>query len=881
MSKKVYELASELGMGALDLVEELKTLGLTVRNHMSALTDEELSRAQEHFLQKDKKKLEEDSKKKKTIKKKAPAVEKATKTVEAVKKAAPVTTPVAPVVGEERPVVPEVVSAAATEEDPSKKKITVKRKVAVLKKKSDASEADVVESFVEVPREEDGEVKSSSISSAGTSSNKEYFKEELHSFTPVFIPKKDPAAPAKEGEEKTAATSSGTKEVEEEGASDSKKRLGGLAKMVAKPKAAAKVRDLTQFRADEEMKSYNLLLGKVIYTAPKKKKMYSGPSRETEITEVKEAKRVVTIHNYCKALDLANKLSVKFQDFADQALEMNLLVKEGDILGLKLANQLAGLFKYRVENRAFDESKVLSAPAPEKGVSEQTPRNPIVTIMGHVDHGKTTLLDYIRKAKVAEGEAGGITQHIGAYSVNVGKATLTFLDTPGHAAFSSMRERGAKVTDIVVLVVAADDGVMPQTRESILFCQTNKVPIIVAMNKMDRPGANPEKIKQALMEFSITPEEWGGETQFVEISALKGTNVDKLLESISLQAEMMELKANAKGPAKGVVIESKIEVGRGPVCTILVQQGTLEKGDAIVVGETWGRARSLMDFSGKMLTSAGPSTPVQVLGVEFPPNPGDILNGVKNEREAKNIIENRIQERKNITMASKKKMSLEDFFGSAQNDGEKKMLRLVVRSDVHGSFEAIKRAVETLGNAEVGVEVIGGGVGAITDSDVQLAESTKGYIIGFNMRPVTTARRLAEEKGVDIKNYSIIYELINEVKLALEGMLTPENIEVFLGRAEVRDVFNIPKVGVIAGSAVIDGKIQRGCHIRLLRDGKIVFDGKMASLKRFKDDVREVGNGMECGITLENFNDVKVADIFEAYNLEERRRKLEGAEQAL
>ncbi len=434
------------------------------------------------------------------------------------------------------------------------------------------------------------------------------------------------------------------------------------------------------------------------------------------------------------------------------------------------------------------------------------------------------------------------------------------------------------MTDIVVLVVAADDGVMPQTVESIKFCKNAGVPIIVAVNKIDKPAANPDKVKQGLMEYNLLPEDWGGETQYAHVSALTGEGVDGLLEAIQLQAEIMDLRENPNGPAEGVVIESKVEVGRGPVATILVQKGTLSKGDAIVVGETSGRARSLMDFSGKMLNSAGPSTPVQILGLETVPSPGDILNVVKNEREASKIVDNRINERKAManTSIEAKKVSLEDFFSSAQNnsEAEKKILNLIIRSDVQGSYEAIVTAVERLGNDEVSVSVIGGGVGAITDNDVNLAASSKGFILGFNMRPVTSARRLAEEKGVDVKTYSIIYELINDVTLALEGMLTPERVEKYIGRAQVRETFSIPKVGTIAGTAVVDGKIERGCNIRLLREGKIVYDGKLTTLKRFKDEVKEVKNGYECGMSLENFNDVKIEDIIEAYIMEEKKRTL-------
>ena len=708
---------------------------------------------------------------------------------------------------------------------------------------------------------------------------KDYYEEKRHTFTPVFVPeeKKKEEVSDKKTVETRLQPRKPLDEVPETEEEKDKKRMGDLAAAVGKKGVGAGKRDLTVIRADEELKYASALVGKAIYTPPKKKKVYTGPTQKTLITEVKESKRFITVNGVVTAEDLAQKLSVKFESFANRLLEINLLVKPDDYIGASLASDIANLYNYRVENVAFNEEEVLNKkPTEEK--SSLPHRNPIITIMGHVDHGKTSLLDYIRKAKVASGEAGGITQHIGAYSVQVKGATLTFLDTPGHAAFAAMRQRGANVTDIVVLVVAADDGVMPQTVESIRFCKNAKVPIIVAVNKIDKPSANPDKVKQGLTEFELLPEEWGGETQYVHVSALTGEGIDNLLESIQLQAEIMDLRENPKATAEGVVIESKIEVGRGPVATILVQKGTLNKGDAIVVGETPGRARSLMDFSGKMLNSAGPSTPVQILGLETVPSPGDVLNVVKNEREASKIVENRINERKALanTTVESKKVSLEDFFSSAQNnsEAEKKVLKLIIRSDVQGSYEAIRSAVEQIGNNEVSVEVIGGGVGAITDNDVNLAASSKGFILGFNMRPVTTARRIAEEKGVDIKTYSIIYELINDVTLALEGMLTPERVEKYIGRAQVRETFSIPKFGTIAGTAVIDGKIERGCNIRLLRDGKIIYDGKLSSLKRFKDDVKEVKNGYECGMSLENFNDIKNEDLIEAYVMEDKKRTL-------
>lgn len=895
MAKKVYELANEIGVGALDLVEKLKSMGFNVRNHMASLTDEEVAKAKAAYEAPEKKSAPvKKAVVRKVIKKEAPPAEEVQAPAEKTEE------PVAPVTAKVSApeVAPTIAPAESSEEKP--KVVTVKRKTKAQKEEEVKHAAEAKEEAAQQAAQaaeeaafkaQQAERSSFTAPSAAPSApaaqtparvrdpKKDYYEEKRHTFTPIFVPeeKKKDEQPAQEKKplEQRLQPRQPNEPVETEEEKD-KKRMGALAEAAKKGVGAGK-RDLTVIRADEELKYATALVGKAIYTPAKKKKVYTGPTQKTLITEVKESKRFITINGVVTAEDLAQKLSVKFESFANKLLQINLLVKPDDYIGVKLAGEIAALYNYRVEDVAFKEDEVLAKKAGEDK-SAFPLRNPIITIMGHVDHGKTSLLDYIRKAKVASGEAGGITQHIGAYSVQVKGSTLTFLDTPGHAAFAAMRQRGANVTDIVVLVVAADDGVMPQTVESIRFCKNAGVPIIVAVNKIDKPAANPDKVKQGLTEHDLLPEDWGGTTQYVNVSAHTGAGVDNLLEAIQLQAEIMELRENAKGPAEGVVIESKIEVGRGPVATILVQKGTLNKGDAIVVGETAGRARSLMDFAGKMLNSAGPSTPVQILGLETVPSPGDILNVVKNEREASKIVENRINERKALqnTSVEAKKVSLEDFFALAQNnsEAEKKVLKLIIRSDVQGSYEAIKTAVEKLGNSEVSVEVISGGVGAITDNDVNLAASSKAFILGFNMRPVTTARRIAEEKGVDIKTYSIIYELINDVTLALEGMLTPEKVEKYIGRAQVRETFSIPKVGTIAGTAVVDGKIERGCNIRLLRDGKIIYDGKLSTLKRFKDEVKEVKNGYECGMSLENFNDIKVEDLIEAYIMEDKKRTL-------
>ena len=861
MSKKIFELAKELDMRPLNLVDELRAKGYSVRNHMSSLTEKEVEEICAEFD-----KVSEnvtDTKKKKKVKKKT--AKKATKKAGARKK--------------------KIVTVASKSADGSSgKKVSVRKKVTLRKKvqtKDIKGKEEQEKNIEELSKDEKVET---SISDESSSND---FDEvpRLNKFTSIYVPKSED--PWKQTEASEKPSPDATKSVESDKGkikeSESRRRLGDLASMISKKRQLNRAQVLQETRSEDELKSYSALsgMGRPIYTTIKKRKQYTGPVKETSITEVKDSKRVVKVHGAITAVNFAKKLKIKFKDMVDRCLDINLLVAQDDYLGISLASYIAELYDYRVENISFQEEKVLGkeSVASEEEQEKLPNRNPIVTIMGHVDHGKTTLLDFIRNANVVSDEAGGITQHIAAYSVETknGKG-LTFLDTPGHLAFSSMRERGAGITDIVVLVVAADDGVMPQTRESIRHVQNSQVPLVVAINKMDKEGVNPDRIKQELTELEVTPEEWGGNTQIVPISALKGEGIDDLLDAIVLQSEIMQLKADPDEKGEGVILESRIEVGRGSIATLLVQRGTLKKGDTVVVGETYGRVRSMFNHKGEKIDSAGPSTPVQVLGLADAPQPGDELNVVKNEREAKKISMNRLQERKMLETASapKKQVALEDFFTQAQEEGEddKKELKIIVRSDVQGSYEAIRQSLEAMSNTEIGVKVIGGGVGPINDNDVALADFSKGIILGFNMRPVTSARQLAENKGIDVKTYSIIYELINDVEMALEGMLKPTVIEHYVGRAEAKETFTVPKVGVISGSIVIDGSIKMGCQTRLLREGKILFDGKISSLKRFKDDVKEVKSGLECGIGLENYNDIKIGDVFEVYTLEHKRRTL-------
>lgn len=499
-------------------------------------------------------------------------------------------------------------------------------------------------------------------------------------------------------------------------------------------------------------------------------------------------------------------------------------------------------------------------------------RPPIVTVMGHVDHGKTSLLDAIRKAKVTSTEAGGITQHIGAYTVTINGEKITFLDTPGHEAFTSMRARGAQVTDVVILVVAADDGIMPQTKEAINHCKAAEVPVIVAINKIDKPGANIDRVKQELSEFGLISEDWGGETICVPVSAKTGDGLDTLLEMVILTSEMEELKADPDRKAKGTVIEAKLDKGRGAVATLLVQNGTLRTGDSLLVGSTYGRIRAMFDDKGKKIKKAGPSIPVEILGLSEVPAAGDKFHVVKDEKTARNMAESRKQKEKADSLMNSHRVSLEDLYSQIQ-EGKVKELAIIVKADVQGSVEALKQSLEKLSTDDVKVRVIHQAVGAITETDITLATASNAIIIGFNVRPDNNAVTAAEKEKVDIKTYRIIYDAIEDIKSAMIGMLEPDYKEVVLGSAEIRTTYKISNVGTIAGCYVLNGKLLRNSDVRIIRDGIVIFESSLASLKRFKDDVKEVNSGYECGLSIEKFNDVKEGDIVEAFTMEEIKRK--------
>jgi translation initiation factor IF-2 len=610
---------------------------------------------------------------------------------------------------------------------------------------------------------------------------------------------------------------------------------------------------------------------------PRKKRAAPGKEqKKTEITTPKASKRVVRVADLISAGDLARAMGVKASEVVKKLMEAGTMASINQVLDLDTAGLIAGEFGYTIENATFDVESAVEVGHEPVADEELHARPPVVTIMGHVDHGKTSLLDAVRKTNVTGQEAGGITQHIGAYRVDVHGRQVTFLDTPGHEAFTSMRARGAKVTDIVVLVVAADDGVMPQTVEAINHAKAAGVPIVAAINKIDKPDANVDRIKQELSDHGLVPEDWGGDTICVPVSARSKAGLPQLLEMILLQADVLELKANPSKPARGTIVEAKLDRGRGPVATVLVQEGSLKLGDPFVCGPHSGRVRAMIDDRGQKVVEAGPSTPVEILGLTTVPDAGSPFVVVADEATARQVAEHRRQKHREASLSKTVKVSLEDLYRAVQA-GDTKELRVVVKADVQGSVEALSDALTRLSTDEVKLNVLHASVGGITESDVMLASASNAVVLGFNVRPEAKASRAAEREGVDVRLYTIIYEALSDVRDAMEGLLEPTFRERIVGRAEVRETFAIPGAGTIAGCFVADGKISRSGSARLVRDHVVVHTGRIASLRRFKDDVREVQSGYECGIGLDNFPDVKVGDVIEVFEMEQVARRLSPA----
>ncbi len=857
---RVYELAKKLGMENKDLIPELKKMGVPVASHSSALDDDTVQKALEKLSP------------------------KAKGAVKAGGKASG-----DDVVGKTRDT--EVkhegghgakasASKAAIVEEPAK---ADKRRILIKRKKED----EPVEASVPVPPPP-SETEAAPVAAAPAAPP-------VVSEPPVVPPvvtlpelpeigtilaEPPPPPPVETVVAKPAAVAPGVT-MTPEALAAKKKSLAleaieaeGLKEKLKKAKKTGRPKEEPDVKHREDAARWQDL--RAIPTVQRRddRSRHLHHSAPSEITKPRRKSVKITLGTTVK--EFAELIGQRPADIVRKLMEMGQMLTFNQPMNMDAASMIAEEAGVKIEisvEKAGDELLEAVVQAGE-GDERLEPRPPVVTIMGHVDHGKTTLLDSIRRARVAAGEAGGITQHIGAYTVSVHGKQVTFLDTPGHEAFTAMRARGAKVTDIVILVVAADDGVMPQTIEAIHHAKAAGVPLIVAMNKIDKPEANPDRVRNALSEHGLISEAWGGDTIMVEVSAKQKTGLDTLLEMILLQSEVLELKADPHRQAKGTVVEAKLERGRGPVATVLVQSGTLKVGDVFVVGTFSGRVRALLNDRGVKTQQAAPSIPVEVIGLPGVPSAGDVFQVVSDERVAREIADERAQKQRTADLAGQAKVSLDDLFARIK-EGSAKELAIVIKADVQGSSEALAAAVEKLPTPAVRIRVIHNGVGGITESDVLLAAASRAIIIGFNVRPEPKAASLAEQQGVDVRLYTIIYEALSDIKAAMEGLLDPTLKERSLGRAEVRQVFTIPKAGVVAGSYVVEGTISRAAAgVRLIRDNVVVFEGRLGSLRRFKDDVREVQQGYECGISIENFNDIKAGDVIEAYTIDKIAGKL-------
>jgi translation initiation factor IF-2 len=628
----------------------------------------------------------------------------------------------------------------------------------------------------------------------------------------------------------------------------------------------------------KKRKKKSVVEGEELYRGRGKKKRgkkdtrgKKGGFQKTQITTPKAIKRRIKVDEAIELAELAKRMGIKANEMIAKLMTMGVMATVNQTIDFETATLVAAEFDFEVEKASFEEEALLQVETESEDTGRMIKSPPVVTIMGHVDHGKTSLLDVIRKSKITSGEAGGITQHIGAYNVETPNGgRITFLDTPGHAAFTAMRSRGAKVTDIVILVVAADDGVMPQTIEAINHSKAAGVPVVVAVNKMDKPGADPDRIMRELAELGLLAEDWGGDVIFVKVSAKTGEGIDDLLEMVLLQSEVLELKANPDRSAAGYVVESRLDTGRGAVATVLVKQGTLRDGDAIVCGLHSGRIRAMIDDLGNRIEEAGPSTPAEIVGLSGVPDAGDEFVAVASDKDAKQIASHRMQKQRAKELAKKSRANLEKMFENLGSE-EIRELKLIVKADVQGSIEALNDSLKDLAKEEVDIKIIHSGVGTINESDVGLASVSDAIIIGFNVRPTPQIRKLAKDENVDMRFYDIIYDVINDIKAALDGMMPSTFHEIIIGRAEVRDTFVVPKIGTIAGCHIAEGKVIRGKKVRLLREGVIKCDTQLSSLRRFKDDVKEVEQGYECGIGLAKYNDIKTGDIIECYEVEERK----------
>jgi translation initiation factor IF-2 len=890
---RVYELARELNMTNKALIEKMSDMDIAVKSHMSSLEDETVTQIKAALFGKPNEKVEETRIKPTVIRRRRKKVV-ASAEVEAVEEEGPdegaepaAAEAPAEKADENTPAVAEV-AEAETEKTPARKTRKAESPAKIVKRPpEEESPPQAVETSAEtvekggdieaaapdaVPEEApvppEAEIEETAVEAEPPAAKAKKEKKLEPAAKIIKLPSRPPEEPAAQPEPTVSEAEPARNDSDT--ASARKKR---------RKKRTEEELDRKFFKKKIAFRKKSVIEGADLYSGQgrgrkgrKDARGKAAAGQKTQITTAKAIKRRIKVDEAIVLSELAKRMGIKASEIIRMLMGQGVMATMNQSIDYETANLVAAEFGYEVEKAAFEEDELIK-------IEEDTPeamaeRPPVVTIMGHVDHGKTSLLDVIRKTHVTELEAGGITQHIGAYSVSTEKGQITFLDTPGHEAFTAMRSRGAQVTDIVILVVAADDGVMPQTVEAINHSRASEVPLIVAVNKMDKAGADPDRVYRELSEKGLTPEAWGGDTIFVNVSAKQKTGIDELLEMILLQAEVMELKANPDKLAFGHVVEAKLDSGRGPVATVLVKEGTLRTGDPVVCGVHFGKVRAMLNDMGNPVSEAGPSIPVEVLGLSGVPVAGDELVALKDEKDAKQVSSHRTQKQRTRELAKSNRMSLENLF-EQMKEGEVKDLNLIIKTDVDGSMEALKDSLIKLSNDEVKINVVHSASGTITESDVSLAAVSNAIIIGFNVRPTPKVQNMALEEGVDMRYYNVIYDVIKEIKDAIAGMMESIFEERVLGRAEVRQVFQIPKIGAIAGCHVTDGKMERNQVMRLLRDGVVYYEGRNSSLRRFKDDVKEVQSGYECGIGIENYNDIKVGDVIECYYLEEIRPEVQ------
>lgn len=850
--KRVHELAKELNLESKDLIARLEKMGITVKSHSSTLEDDDVEKIRESLLSGDSRQIVEERIKSTVIRRRAVL--------------APVEEQPAQ---EEEPAVEEA-AAAPTEKEVKEKKEALEKAAAT------PSIADTAEAKNKLSKKEEAKTPG-----APEAADAEKVKQPAaatpkpivfvkHKITKPEIKKATiPEKPQKPGEKIIVPPPE--KSVKKEFDKTKRKGKAPVEVFIEEEKAVPR-RKVLEKKTDKKLRKQDDDREVSFVKWRDEKKAAPVKMKKTEITTPKAIKRRIKIGDTISVGELAKRMGVKASEVINKLIGMGVMATINQSIDYDIASLVTSEFSFQVEKAEldFDESTLKVAASPEN----LKPRAPVVTIMGHVDHGKTSLLDAIRQSNVIDGEAGGITQAIGAYHVNINNRDIVFLDTPGHEAFTAMRARGAKVTDIVVLVVAADDGVMEQTIEAINHSKVAGVPIIVAVNKIDKPGAEPDKIKQGLSEHGLLSEKWGGDTIFCEVSAKKKQGIEELLEMILLQADVMELKADPNLPAHGIIIESKLDRGRGPVATVLIQEGTLKESDSFVSKTEYGRVRAMVNDQGRRVKEAGPAMPVEVIGFSSVPQVGAEFFGVNDDKKAREIADFWIRKTREKELSASSKITLEQLYQKIK-EGVKDF-NVIIKADVRGSIEAITDTLNKLSTDDVRLKIIHSSAGAISETDVLLASASNAIIIGFNVRPDARVTEIAEQEGVEIKLYDIIYNVISDVRAAMEGLLEPEYKEVVQGRAEVRELFKVPKIGTIAGCHVTDGKIPRSANLKLVRDSVVVFDGKILSLRRFKDDAKEVHAGFECGISIEGFNDIHVGDVIEAYISEKIERKLQS-----